>query len=158
MNSCWIKKLCDLCEWNASTPPQSAVIIFPLSPGLIHYLRSSSHRCHTQEWNGSLQRVFWWAKMKNCSHRLSGSCTCGALWAVPVKEASFTLSFRKKFGWHFALGKFPVCKCDVQNMIQTGGHWAGVILWVSAALPVICLLRNWAVIFIPMQLQFFHLP
>lgn len=49
VNSCWIKKLCDPLEWNTSTPPQSALFIFPLFPCLIHYLFSFSQCCHTQE-------------------------------------------------------------------------------------------------------------
>lgn len=51
---------------------------------------------------------------------LSGQCTYGALRAVPIKEASFTLSFKKKIQLTFCLGKISSlqmlnAKCDTEG-------------------------------------------
>lgn len=46
----------------------------------------------------------------------------------------------------------------MQNVIQKDRYSAGVILLLSAALPNICLLGKWSVIFIPLQLEFFPVP
>lgn len=75
----------------------------------------------------------------------------------PSRNLHSPFHLRNKFSWHFALGKFPVCRHYMDNMIQKDIYSAGVIPLFSAALPNRRLLRNWPVIFIPMQLWFFHI-
>lgn len=81
-------------------------------------------------------------KWKTALPRCQGAVPMVLSELYPSRKLHSHFHLRKNFGWHFALGKFPVCKCYMQNVIQKDRYSAGVIPLFNAALPNIYIERE----------------